>query len=168
MGSRCFNTGSPARGSRRPGGVGWGGGRDAAEAGDRLIHIIIQRKPTQGCKAIILQLKKRKDKTGELGEVKCHAADSPAVRAKPEEAPTLKTLHLHQGGRPPATAPVLCCLQTFTGPLSLEVYLWTGNTAETLADPWSDRVLLLSPDPGSETKMLVIRQFKFRAIMHLK
>ena len=65
----------------------------------RLIHIIIQQKPTQGCKAIILQLKKkRKDKTRELGEVKCHSADSPAGRAQPEAVLTLKTLHLHQGG----------------------------------------------------------------------
>ena len=135
-----------------------------------LIHIIIPQKPTQSCKAIILQLKKKKkDKTLKLGEVKCHTADSTAGRAKPEEVLTLKTLHLHQG------VEVLQLLlwysivyRSFTGPLSLEVYLWTGNTAETLPDLWSDRVLLLSVDPGSETKMLVIRQFKFRAIIHLK
>lgn len=88
-----------------------------------------------------------------LGEVKCHVADRMAGRAKFEEALTLKMLCFHQG---------IAVLQlvlwysmvyrSSTRPLSLEVYLWTGNTAETLADLRSDGVLLLSLGSGSEKK----------------
>ena len=151
---------------------GWdgGGGRDAQEAGNMAdSHYYTAETNTKLQSNYPSVKKKKKDKTLKLGEVKCHTADSTAGRAKPEEVLTLKTLHLHQG------VEVLQLLlwysivyRSFTGPLSLEVYLWTGNTAETLPDLWSDRVLLLSVDPGSETKMLVIRQFKFRAIIHLK
>ena len=150
---------------------GWdgGGGRDAQEAGNVADSHYYTAETNTMLQSNYPSVKKKKDKTLKLGEVKCHTADSTAGRAKPEEVLTLKTLHLHQG------VEVLQLLlwysivyRSFTGPLSLEVYLWAGNTAETLPDLWSDRVLLLSVDPGSETKMLVIRQFKFRAIIHLK
>ena len=150
---------------------GWdgGGGRDAQEAGNVADSHYYTAETNTMLQSNYPSVKKKKDKTLKRGEVKCHTADSTAGRAKPEEVLTLKTLHLHQG------VEVLQLLlwysivyRSFTGPLSLEVYLWAGNTAETLPDLWSDRVLLLSVDPGSETKMLVIRQFKFRAIIHLK
>eukprot|EP00069_Balaena_mysticetus_P007479 bmy_19131T0 len=79
-----------------------------------------------------------------------------AGRAKFEEAPTPKMLCFHQG-----TAVLQLVFwysivyRSSTRPLSLEVYLWTGNSAETLADLWSERVLLLSLGSGSEKKCWV-------------
>ena len=41
--------------------------------------------------------------------------------------------------------------------LPLEVYWWSELPLRHLCDPWSDRVLILSLDPGSEKKRLGLR-----------
>ena len=47
-----------------------GGGMETQEGGDicilKLIHVVVQQKPTQHCKAIILQLKIKKIKNAEV------------------------------------------------------------------------------------------------------
>ena len=53
----------------QPGGVGWGGGWEGDSRGKRhvylwLIHVVVQQKPTEHCKATILQLKVNSKNTG--------------------------------------------------------------------------------------------------------
>ena len=47
---------------QRPGGVGWGGKltREGVYVYLQVIHSVVQQQPTQHCRAIIFQLKKKK------------------------------------------------------------------------------------------------------------
>ena len=67
MGICSVTKGAQPRALEQPRGVGWGGMEWEIEAGFRregtfvylwLIHVDVWQKPTQYCKAIILQLKK--------------------------------------------------------------------------------------------------------------
>ena len=62
MGSRCLTQGAQPGALYQPSGVGWGGRWEGGSGGSTyvylwLIHVDTRQKPTQDCKAIILQLK---------------------------------------------------------------------------------------------------------------